>query len=297
MRRFVKEIMIICISAFILMNVLSYASLSALRKSSFYKPSFLVNQVEKQDFDYVILGASTGLTTLNSTAVDSILGTSGINMSMDDTGIASQYMMLQHFLAQGKTTKYCILAPNPSSFDRSYTHLSDNDYRFLPYVSESYVNEYYDQFNATEATLMSSSRWLPALGVSYYNTELFYPSVFSVFNPEQRNRFDRYGNYTYPLIENSNTPIRSKSSLELKFKNTNVEAIKKLCELHNIRLICYISPMQQKSITTNTRQYQVINHSNLFENTMYFYDAIHVNHKGRQRASAQFAFDFQTILE
>ncbi|SDS68737.1 hypothetical protein SAMN04515667_2742 [Formosa sp. Hel1_31_208] len=297
MKRFFKNVLIVIIGSAILVSVMSYGSLYALRKSAFYKPSFIANHVSQDQFDYIILGSSTGLTTLHTKAIDSIIGTTGLNLAMDDTGLSSQYIMLQHFIAQGKKSKYCILAPSASSFDVNYKDVSDNDYRFMPFANESYVHDYYKRYNSRRAELLSGSKWAPLLGVSYYNTEVFYPSLLSIFNSEKRNRFDDRGNYTYPATQRTAETITTTTALKIEFKNADIENIRALCELNGMELICYFSPMQNKEIVTQNLNYKIINHSNLLDNTMYFYDAIHVNHKGREISSARFANEFNVMIE
>ena len=117
MKAFLKCIGVIILMAFIATWVMSYGSLYVLRRSSFYKPSFLVNGLDENKLDYIVIGASTGLTTLNTVQIDSITGLTGINLSMDDTGIASHYLMLEHFLNEGKTTEICVLAPTIFSYN------------------------------------------------------------------------------------------------------------------------------------------------------------------------------------
>lgn len=296
MKSFIKHITIVLIVSVIGVNIVSYASLRFMRNASFYKPSFLVNSVEEETFDYIILGASTGLTTLNTKVIDSILGTDGINLSMDDTGIASQQLMLEHFLNQGKTSKYCILAPNAMSYDANYYSVSDNDYRFLPFVNETYIHDYYNGYNDFESNVMSLSKHLPFVGVSYYNAELLFPSVYSAVNKNKRNRFDDRGNYTYPERNTTSVQISSKSECVVKFQNSNLATIQKLCEANDIELIYYISPMREVSVKTKDQDTKVINHSDILDNTEYFYDAIHVNKKGRRLTSHEFAIDFQMIM-
>ncbi|WP_299226415.1 hypothetical protein [uncultured Psychroserpens sp.] len=279
----------VSISALVLAMMISSFSLWSLRKSAFYKPSFLVNTINETSFDYIILGASTGLTTLNTKTIDSVLGTEGLNLSMDDTGLSSQYLMLQHFLNQGKTTKYCILAPSANAYDHSTNDVSDNDYRFLPFISETYVYDYYKAFSSKQSKVLKYSRWLPMLGVSYYNAELFYPSMITVIKNKKRNRFDDKGNYTYPNLKNSRVVINEPSNLNVSFKNKYVAKIKDLCASNNIELICYFSPVASKSISVNTSLYSIINHSDLIKDEQLFYDDIHVNSNGRQLCSLKFS--------
>ena len=285
------------VGVFIIANLLSFASLWALRQGNFYKPSFLVNEVKQQDFDYIVLGASTGLTTLNTMVIDSMTHKSGINLSMDDTNLPSQYVMLQHFLAQGKSTDVCILAPSVTSYGRNNDRLSDNDYRFLPYVGRLYVSEYYQTFGQIDAKLLSLSQWQPMLGVSYYNAELFYPSLLSLFKPERHNRFDDRGNYTYPYKKTDASEIAQEPTMNLKFNNRFLAKIQRLCDANDIKLICYISPLKKISVKVNAPSYKIINHADVLQNDSYYYDDIHVNSKGRQFVSAKFANDVFAIFK
>jgi len=262
----------------------------------FYQPSFLVNDIKEKQFDYIVLGSSTGLTTLNTKVIDSVMQTNGLNLSMDDTALSSQYLMLQHFLAQGKTTKFCVLAPSASSFDAKNVNLSDNDYRFLPYINTNYVSDYFGQYSSQSAHLLRLSKWMPILGLSYFNVELFYPSLLSAVKPKKRNRFDDRGNYTYPIRKNQNQPISAFKELPINFSNVFVEKISALCELNSIELICYFSPINGKKAVTNRTDLTIVNHSDLLKNTRFFYDFLHVNHKGRQVSSLAFSNAFKKLL-
>jgi hypothetical protein len=297
MKNFLVKIGFIVTSFLVITTVIAGSSLWLHRKSSFYKPSFLVNEVKEKQFDYIILGASTGLTTLNTATIDSITNSIGINLAVDNTALPCQYLMLQHFLAQGKTTKLCVIAPSVPSFDARNKDVSHNDYRFLPYVNTSYVSEYYNQFDSKRSKIMKASKWLPILGVSYYNTELFYPSLLSIVKPNRRNRFDRKGNYTYPEIKRKTQILKEKENLIVQFNNEYIKKMKTLCEKNDIQLICYFSPMAKKSASTTNDNYTVVNHSDLFKSTTYFYDAIHVNTKGRFVASVNFAAELKGFLK
>ncbi|QRM87780.1 hypothetical protein FG167_00610 [Lacinutrix sp. WUR7] len=294
---FLKRIGFILLVFISVSTIVSFGSLWALRQSSFYKPSFLVNDITEKDFDYIVLGASTGLTTLNTTVIDSVIQTKGINLSMDDTALSSQYLMLEHFLAQGKTAKFCVLAPSATSFDAKDLDISDNDYRFLPYINETYVFQYFKQYASTRAKLISNSKWLPMLGVSYFNVEVFYPSLFTSIQSKKRNRFDANGNYTYPIKDNKHAVISEFKAFPVSFSNPYVAKIKALCMANNIELICYFSPIKGRKVITEISDFSIINHSDLLKNEAYFYDVLHVNTKGRQIASTHFANVFQTLLK
>ncbi len=295
MKQFLKRISLILIAFFALASIISEGSLWILRKSSFYKSTFLTNTIKDKQLDYIILGASTGLTTLNTKIIDSMLITNGLNLAMDDTSLPSQYLMLQHFLAEGKSAKFCILALSAPSFDTSKDGLSGNDYRFLMYKGRSYVSEYYKNHNGKQANVLYVSKWLSMFGMSYYNTELFYPSLISLVKPKKRNRFDDKGNYAYPDLKLQDKPITKFNKIEIGFTNTYVKKIDALCKLNNIELVCYLSPMKAQQVATKFSNHNVINHSSLLTNTKYFYDAVHVNYLGAQISSINFAQEFEAI--
>lgn len=296
MVKFIKQILIFCLAFIVIANVISWLSLKALQSASFYKPNFMVNTITPSNYNYIILGASTGLTTLNTKVIDSVCGSKGVNLSMDDTKIASQYVMLQHFLEQGNTTKVCVLVPSNLSYDANDKSLSDNDYRFLMYVNTPYVYNYYSKFSGIRSKILKWSKYFPMLGVGYYNAELFYPSILSVLKPQYRNRFDNKGNYTYPKINTTDKLITNKHKHTLNFTNPYLANIKTLCEAHNISLIYYLSPTQKQSIQSKTTAVPIINHSDSIMNAKLFYDAIHVNTLGRQKASVMFAKQIQPYI-
>lgn len=253
----------------------------------------MVNDVLQDNFDYIILGASDGLTTLNTKVIDSVLSIDGINLSMDDTALSSHYLMLQHFLAEGKRTKYCIVVSGVAGFDFKKNTINDNDYRFLMYHNRAYVSDYFKQFPDKRAKILYYSKWIPVLGMSYFNAELFYPSLVSIVNPKKRNRFDDKGNYTYPIMNNNDNLITTFEEVSIQFSNPFVKKIEALCKENNIEFICYIPPNESKKVIVNSSKYNVINHSNSLKNTKYFYDEIHVNTLGRELSSINFAEVFK----
>jgi|TARA_R110000850_G_scaffold275701_1_gene415554 hypothetical protein len=289
MKKGLKQFIFYACVTLVIANGLAWGILYIHTKAAFYKPAFLTNQVLDSRFDYIILGSSIGLTTLNTFVIDSISQRKGINLSMDDTGLASQYLMLQHFLAENKETDYVILVLNSWEVMNTSGELSDNDYRFLPFVSRDYV---YEHFVSLEEgfPVLSGSKYLPFLGVGYYNTELVAPSVASLFNTTKRNRFDERGNYVYPT---SGTPPEKKfSEITLQFRNPYLDKIQSLCEAHEITIILYQPPSYKTEVlNVNTQGY--INHSSLLKDKMFFYDAMHVNAKGREAASIEFAEEFK----
>lgn len=297
MKRFIKYIGLLVIGVLILVNLISAFSLYMLRQGSFYKPTFLMNKVKTNAFDYVVLGASTGLTTLDTKIIDSISGKNGINLAIDDTGLSNHYLMLKHFIASGKTTKYCVVVPVVDAIDNVINYQGDNDYRFLMYVQKDYVSDYYNNLLPKRGfNVLKNSKWMPFLGVSYYNSELFFPSLVSIMNPNKRNRFDEKGNYTYPTSSLA-LGIIDKKEKYIGFKNAYLNKIEDLCYANNVKVIYYLTPDRTRTVVHDKINQAIVNHSNIFENNLYFYDDIHVNKLGNRKASELFAIELKAMTE
>jgi len=290
MIKFIKKICFYGLTIFIVLNLIAFLSLHFLGNSCFYKQQFIKNGVKETNFDYVVLGSSTGLTTLDTKLIDSITGKSGLNISIDDSGLNSHYLMLQQFYLSGKTTKKLILAVVVDDLNNANPVINTNDYRFMPTIWNEEVGVYFSQMKGENKYLYKIAPYIPLIPVSYYNTELFYPSILSVFKPNSRHLFDDRGNYMYP-ISNKKIDNATFKSTKVEFNNPYLKKIIDFCMTNNIEIILYQSPTY-KTFVVFPDQIPLINHSNLFEDEDYFYDKIHVNFKGRRICSLKFSESF-----
>lgn len=294
MRKFITKIALYTVFILLLGNGIAWLSLCFLGQSQLYKPQFVKNGVKEKHFDYVVLGSSTGLTTLDTKQIDSTLHTTGLNISMDDTGLNTHYLMLQYFYEQNKTTKYLVLAVMPSDLANSKPVLSDNDYRFFSERNTQAVHNYYQDIAYEDFPVLKYSAYLPILGVSYYNTEVFYPSLLAAMQPKKRNRFDDRGNYSYPT---SGFPKETApKTIATVIKNPYFEKIKAFCEQKKIKLIVYQSPLYKIKVDLNLDELTV-NHSDLLPDATLFYDNLHVNQVGRRICSEAFSKQFSEIFK
>ena len=287
MKAFLKKLIFYGFITFVTINLISWLSLYSLKNSSFYKPQFLKNEVVENQFDYIVIGSSLGLTGIDTKIIDSIQKTKGINLSMDGTFLSSNYLMLQHFYALNKKTKICILAVNPYDIANAKPKLNLNDYRFLPFVNEDYVYNYYKKLENNHFKILTNSNYFPFLGVSFYNSELFFPSILVALSPKLHNRFDQKGNYAY--IGSTNLPIKKKLNTILKWKNPYIEKIQKLCDSNQTKLLVYIAPKFKTTVFNTNKKFQLINYSDAILDTKMFYDTIHINNFGRKLVSEKFA--------
>ncbi|PHS09018.1 MAG: hypothetical protein COA88_05805 [Kordia sp.] len=285
MRKFLLNIIKYSLIALLLVNAISFLSLYLLSKSEFYKPSYLVNHFNKQTkFDYIVLGSSRGLTTINTNQIDEALGTKGVNLSIDDTGLPTHSLMLTHFFENDFKTKKVILTLDSAFFKNKKMGVSDNDYRFLPFVTNDYVRSYFTEYENGMFKKYSLSGFFPFIGVSYYNLELFFPSLVTIFSPQRHNRFDDNGNYRYP-------DKKLNSIKKLGIENTNISnlkllELKRMCTSNDAELIIYVAPIYNTQLNINkSLGIEVINHTSLLKSTDNFYDVIHVNKKGREIAT------------
>ncbi|ARN77655.1 hypothetical protein BST97_06405 [Nonlabens spongiae] len=291
MKKFLIKCGIYLVALILISNLICFGLMFSLRNSSFYKPYFLTsNFQEGQVFDYVILGSSRGLTTLDSQQIDEELNTSGLNISMDDTDLKSHLLMLKHFAASGFRSKKVVLTLDQSNFIKIDSTLGNNDYRFAAYGYKDYVRTHYESYEEGTVKPLSRSGYLPMLSYSYYNLELIAPSLMAVAQPKKRNKFDGFGNYSYP----TNRSIKKQEKIETvsaRFSNPILDAIQKICQEQNMELIIYIAPYADREIVIgdNESNFKVINHSGILLNQEeLFYDVIHVNKIGRQKATEYF---------
>ena len=294
MKKFLLKIALYVFLAVLFFNMVSWCSLYFLRNSSFYKPGFLTHEIKETHFDYIIIGSSIGLTSLNTTQIDSTLKINGLNLSIDDTSLNSNYLMLEHFYHQNKKAKYCVLAINYWDLANETPTINDNDYRFLPFVNDDLVADYYNELEEGYFKPLTWSRYLPFIGVGYYNTEVFYPSILAALKPEKRNRFDAKGNYSYPNI--GNLKPKKKHVVQLQWKNPFLKRIEQLCAKNDTQLIVYQAPNFGVTIKNRNSTFDLINHSDFLAAVNCFYDEVHINENGRKLESQAFANDLKQIM-
>jgi hypothetical protein len=142
---------------------------------------------------------------------------------------------------------------------------------------------------------LTLSHYIPAIGVGYYNTEIFYPSIIARIHPNKKNRFDAQGNYFYP--EKGIVEPKEENSVTLAWKNPFIKRIKQLCDAHHTKLIVYQAPMYKTKIYNTNSKYTFINHAASLTDSTHFYDEIHLNASGRAVASTLFANEMKKLMK
>lgn len=283
----------------ILGNIIAIISGYFLSKSYFYKPDFIINHfAPNTHFNYILAGSSRGLTTINTVKVDEELGIKGLNISMDDTGLPSQFLMIQHYFESGFSSNYCILTLDIGHFEESERKLSDNDYRFISFSDRPYVNEYYDTFEKGIIRPLTLSKYFPILAFSFYNMELFWSSGLAAIKPKYTNRFDFNGNYSYPDGDDTQDSKEIKfSEIELEMRNPILAELSSYLKRKDCKLLIYVAPYSNLQLAiTNSHGYEVINHSGSLKLSNYFFDSDHVNGLGKIKATELFIAEISNLI-
>lgn len=288
MKKFIINGLVYSVLITVLLNLFALLVFEAHKASKFYKPSFIANTIQDQNYDYIILGSSMGLTSINTILVDEFTGLKGLNASMDDTSFASHYLMLRHFVENLGNTKKCFVAINPSDISNPSPSYSTNDYRFIPFIHKPHV---FEELNKREEGInpLKISYYQPFVATSYYNVELTATALQALIFPEKRNRFDEKGNFSYPV---AGTPPNNKFNQEtLLWKNPYIDLMERLAKENGIELIYYQPPIYNTKVINNDSSKSFLNHSDALGKASFFYDKIHVNKFGREQISIKFAED------
>ena len=268
-----------------------------LRNSAFFKPTYVTTHLKEKSIDYVVLGSSRGLTTLDTKVLDSVWGTNGFNASLDGQNILGGVMMLEHLLANNTKFRACILSLDIGDVGKGFDQPSSNSYRWISYINSGYISKYFKEFNDTPSKLISTSRIWPGFGFWYNNKKLVPAYLFSLYNNKARNKYDSLGNFSYPVRSNASKTLKKKEGkIHLELKGLAFEKIKTICEENNIQLIVYVAPYYGKKITFSESDI-LVNHSALFlDADSLFYDDIHVNSQGRYLASLKLADSLKELV-
>lgn len=293
MKKFVTKGLVYLLGIILITALCSALGFWLVRSGSFYKPSFVANSLEQSSFQTVIFGSSRGLAALDSKLINKELGGGSINLCMTDTALPTHFLMIKHFFEQGNTSEYVLLTLDIGDFESSEIKIGDGDFKFAPFSSEPYVQEFYKTYDQTSLNVLANANWFPLLAFSYYNSQLIYPSLVSALRPNYRYLFDASGDYSYPdylSLDQIPEPAQRVTSLN----NPILDTIDEYVKSQGSNLIIYIAPYLGEDIVLNDPKSEfVINHSRLLNEAEYFSDAIHLVNSGKMKATAAVISDLQ----
>lgn len=297
MRKFILKSILYLVLVVVIVNFLAILGLWSLRKSEFFKTTYLINHFEKeQAFDLTVFGSSRSLSALDTKLIGDSLSGTAINFSMVYSSLPSSLLMLKHFYHQGYTSKWVVVSIDLPDFEESKTVISENDYVFIPYAKDPHIRDYFAQYEEGVLKPIYTTKYFPALSFSYYNMELLPPAIQALIKPNYRYRFDDKGNYQYPDYL-SLTEMPEPRHFETALSNPILQEIQELAEANGSKLVVYIAPYLRDNIKVKDNSpYTVINHARLLNDPAYFFDYIHVVTRGKQVASEAFVEDFNRIM-
>lgn len=282
MKIFLVKLLKYSLICLVITNVIALFSIYSIRNSDMFKPSFVLRYFSKENrnFDYVLMGPSTGLRGTDTRIIDSVFQKKGFNLSMDDSSYGAQYLMLEHFLHNGFTTKTLILLLIPERMNTEHEIIYNNEFYFLPYIWEQPVYNYFAEKESGFMKIRSYTKYLPILGVSYYNQQLFFSSLASAVNPHYKHHFDENGNETYAI---PNVPFEKKLKVDtLLFCNKDAKKIEALCRQNGIKLVYYYSPQYNEIIEKPKLNDRIIIDNGFSNQKNLFQDKYHLNIEGRR---------------
>lgn len=302
MGEFLKNLIKYSVLIAVLCTSLALLAKHSLQQSSIFKASFLItNFPTSTHFDYFITGSSRGLTSISSRFLDHELGTNGINLSQDDTGLPNHILMAKHFFESGYRASHCILVVDESHFTYSPPVINDNDYRFGQFLDRKYIYDYFREKETGIRRPFTLGRYFPAYLYGYYNTELFYPAILGLVKPNYRLRFDEKGDYFYPdqtINLADTTTITKRWIKESAITNPLIEEFDSYLKKFGCQLVIYIAPYLDIEIKPLfDLEAPLINHSSLLNERNLFFDPIHVNTHGNAKASKALAEELRLLIQ
>ena len=175
-----------------------------------------------------------------------------------------------------------------------------NEYYFLPWLCEDSI---YRCFRSREEGLLkvlSSSRYCPILGFSYYNQQLLGSCFLALKNPRYKWHFDDRGNESYgntmQVSGEKEIPVRTDT---LYLSNPYIRKIEALCRKNGVELIYYLPPQwKRNTFFADSAGHRILNHRDaLNQLPECFNDEMHVNGKGRKMMSERVARELWSIYK
>lgn len=229
---------------------------SRYKGTMLYKTQWIL-QKEKQQYDYVVLGASHAYVGFDVEMADSLLHEKGINISLDGSLIGTQSVLADLFFNrnQNRTKRFFFCIDNPSAINTEV--LADiADGRMMPYLDYEEVFSFYKPYGIK----WYFDRYLPLWKYAEYN---YYwgPHIFSNtwgnfmkpdFDTTSGSRYD-YGN----RYDNTDTMTVSldfqlnKSATEYKY----FKKVLQVCKENQITPVLFTLPLGRADTTAAAKKH------------------------------------------
>ena len=297
MRKFIINIGIVGSLALILFYALDVVFTKIYQEGSFYKTQWLF-QINKQSYDYAILGASRSYTALDVGEINHQTDLNGINLSLDGSFISTQSLILDVFLSNQNNINTLYL--NIDGWQLDYNTESQFTYpRFLPYVENDLVYNHFVQLDKKWYLY----RYVPFMRYAEFNftwgLHMLVNNLLGFIEPD----FDEFGTRIYKFTDyRGEREVKHnlfKTQGEFKYLNRIIET----CNEKNIELVTFVPPIA--TIKRDTIYYENIasfekwieskgvkfyNFGDLYPQQYELYtDEIHLNKYGVEKFSKVFS--------
>ncbi len=296
MRKFIQKGLFYLIGILTVAWVLARLGYFVIGNSSFYKPSYVASGLDNDRFDMIIAGSSRGLSALSAGQIQNETGKKVLNLCMTDTALPTHFLMIQHFFESGNHADVVVLSLDLADMESSEVKIGDADFKFLPFSGEKYVQDFYEVYDQSELGSLKNSGLVPFMAFSEYNSQLIYPSLRGLINPDFTYLFDKNGDYSYPdyLARESTGELED---IELDLSNPILEQIQEYVEAEGSRLVVYIAPYLSLRIDPGEKVgLNLINHSGLLELPRFFADEVHLVNSGKKGATSAFLEALDGVL-
>lgn len=271
MSYFLKRLIRVFCVLSILLNCFGLILDELVCNNQFFKSSVIYNT---KNIENIILGSSRSLTGINAEYMKSISGRNWYNLSVDDTELKFQLAVLNFYLETNKNPNYIIL--EFSTFKKSSSQVTDKDYILLPFIWKSKSIDNY--FKSKEHYFLY--KYLPIFKYVFFNLELLYPTIYSVFNGDFKYKFNDFGDFSYPIAKQRHVLNNKVESVILDLKNEDLLQFRKLCESRKIKYKIVVLPILNSKMKL-AEDSTVLNLSMSFNDSQnLYYDKIHLNSNG-----------------
>ena len=290
-----KNTIIFILSTIVGLYALNYLYDFMIKKDTFNKVWWM-NHIHDKNYDFAFLGNSRVYTMIRTDSLEKKWHQKGINISLDGSNLAQQYMLLYQFLKNGNTVKDLYLNIDFSNLEGKLDH-ELRVWCFLPYI---YDDTIYSGIKACFGNRAFYWRYIPFYKNIEFNSRIGIFTVGNAIVNLEKKPFNKYGDFTNVSKHKGKIGV-SYPANSIKPKAENVRQFEKIlviCKEHQIKLHIYTAPMWKEvrdkylnlpDIKSNYivrladkygAEYHDYTNLSIADSANYFADNTHLNLKG-----------------
>ncbi|WP_196894921.1 hypothetical protein [Aureivirga marina] len=246
-----------------------YSKSAPRSKITWLKQSFS----KKDSLEYVLLGSSRCIHSLNSKTILEKTGKKGLNLAYPSTGPFEVKLMLQEVIKNTNTKKVFI------QIDYSFNQISPDNLakiNWLPYLTEDNINKEFERFEPDYFYY----NYIPFYKYLKFDSKIGFRNLFLSVSGKKINTINNLGFKATDGILKEKTPHFYTLKRE---KNIHIEEIISLCKENNIELMFFTAPVfnfegNHKIFENSLNNYT--DFSNAYSDITLFKDHTHLNTEG-----------------